>query len=659
MGSGDGPEARLAAVCQDTRVLASALALVSSLLQAAEPARVLIVVGPSNHPPGTHEVAAGGRVMKHFLENMSNLPGVKAEVVEGWPAKDLRAAASTVVFIGDQFPPNRLPDAKRNLAELDEMMKRGCGIVCVHYATGLTAGDVAEDGEHPLLHWMGGYFATRCQHHQSVAKVFQAATISPAAEHPINRGWKEFTLHDEPYINNYFGKDGNRPAPNVTVLATSLLPPEAPKRETVAWCVERPDGGRGFGIVMPHFYQHWTHEDLRRFILNGIVWTAKLDVPADGVKTASPDLAAFKPVSPTPEPTPKKAQPAATKASPATADVSRADLLDRIHGGWAGMLIGGLEGLPHEFKYKEQPRDTLPDFTFLEKGARSDDDNDFEWPHLYFMDKEGTLKLPYPRIVEIWKANMNSGIWVANKKARALMDQGVVPPETGSVARNPAAWYNLSGQFCVESYGLIAPGMPQSAAEIGLHYTRIAVSEEPLQAAQFWSSLIALRAFHAGPIAEAMQRALAAVDPKSAMAEVVADTRKAFQAHPDDWKAARQEIDAKWRVQRQWNDNSTPVNGAGVCLALLYGRDDFYRTLQYAMALGYDADCNAATAGATVGVRLGFKRIAALPQFKMPDHYANKTRPQLPAECKVSEQAETLLRVTDRVIRQVSPSARI
>jgi hypothetical protein len=47
------------------------------------------------------------------------------------------------------------------------------------------------------------------------------------------------------------------------------------------------------------------------------------------------------------------------------------------------MLIGGLEGLPHEFKYNEQPRDTLPEFTFLEKGARSDDDNDFEWTHLW------------------------------------------------------------------------------------------------------------------------------------------------------------------------------------------------------------------------------------------------------------------------------------
>ena len=87
-----------------------------------------------------------------------------------------------------------------------------------------------------------------------------------------------------------------------------------------------------------------------------------------------------------------------------------------------------------------------------------------------------------------------------------------------------------------------------------------------------------------------------------------------------------------------------------MCLALLYGQDDFYRTLQYAMALGHDADCNAATAGTVVGVRLGFKCIAALPQFKMPDLYVNKSRPQLPAECKVSKQVDTLARITERVI---------
>ena len=46
---------------------------------AAEPTRVLIVVGPSTHPPGSHEVAAGGRLLQHCLENMSNVSDVAAE----------------------------------------------------------------------------------------------------------------------------------------------------------------------------------------------------------------------------------------------------------------------------------------------------------------------------------------------------------------------------------------------------------------------------------------------------------------------------------------------------------------------------------------------------------------------------------------------------
>jgi len=334
----------------------------------------------------------------------------------------------------------------------------------------------------------------------------------------------------------------------------------------------------------------------------------------------------------------------------ATRDVLRAELYDRVYGGWVGMLIGGLEGLPHEFKYNDELRATLPEFEFLPGGARTDDDNDFEWTHLWFMDKEGVLKLPYPRIVEIWKANMNQGIWVANKKARELMDEGVVPPKTGSLTNNLHAGYNLSGQFCVESSGLIAPGMPQAAADIGLHYARIAVSGEPLQATQFWTSLISLQAFPNGTLDEALVRALAAVDPRSAMAATVADVRRLYQQHPQEWKAARQAFREEWAVHRKWNGNSTPVNGGMVLLALLYGQDDFYRTLQYAMALGYDADCNAATAGAVLGYRLGFKHVAALPQFKMPDRYVNKTRPSLPAESKVSDQAQTLLRVCEQVI---------
>ena len=282
-------------------VLGGTAALLGTLaagsLSAAEAGpRILVVVGPSSHPPGTHEVAAGGRLLKHCLESAAEPKGLKVDVITEWSAdsKSLADVAS-VVFIGDLFPPEVMKDRDRIMADLTAMMTRGCGLVCLHYATGLEAKFVKEDGDHPLLHWMGGYFATRCNHHKSVAKVFKEATVEPAGDHPVLRGWKAFELHDEPYINNYFGKDG--PAKNVTPLATAMLPPDAPKKETVAWAVERGDGGRGVGIVMPHYYKNWNIDPLRTLILNAIVWTAKRDVPKAGVRTNLPVLETFKPAA--------------------------------------------------------------------------------------------------------------------------------------------------------------------------------------------------------------------------------------------------------------------------------------------------------------------------------------------------------------------------
>jgi type 1 glutamine amidotransferase len=262
---------------------------------ADEAARVLVVVGPSKHPPGTHEVEAGGRLLKHCIDAAEKM---KAEVVTEWPADGEKTFAdvSSVVFIGDLFPPEVMPNRDTIMKHLGAMTRRGCGIVCVHYATGLEAKHVTADGDHPLLDWTGGYFATRCNHHKSVARVFKEATIEPAkGDHPVLRGWKTFTLNDEPYINNFFGKDGL--AKNATALATAMLPPEAPKKETVVWAAERADGGRGVGVVMPHFYKNWALDDLRTLILNAIVWTAKREVPKDGVRVKLPDLASFKPAA--------------------------------------------------------------------------------------------------------------------------------------------------------------------------------------------------------------------------------------------------------------------------------------------------------------------------------------------------------------------------
>ena len=268
----------------------------------AEPSRVLIIVGPSNHPPGTHEVAAGARLLAHCLQTAEGIAPLTVEVLEGWPSdKDVLKNVDSVVFSGDRFPLAELDRTDQNMQELAAMMEAGCGIVCFHYATGLTVGQVPPDGDHPLLKWMGGYFATRCLHHQSIARIFPQATITPhAVEHPVMRGVKPFTVHDEPYINNYFGPNGM--APNVTALATSMLPPEDPHEEVIAWAVERDNGGRGMAIVMPHFYKNWEVDDLRKIILNGVVWSCHREVPPQGVDVELPPLSTFKPTSIEPQP---------------------------------------------------------------------------------------------------------------------------------------------------------------------------------------------------------------------------------------------------------------------------------------------------------------------------------------------------------------------
>jgi type 1 glutamine amidotransferase len=258
-------------------------------------AKILIVVGPSSHPPGTHEVAAGARLMKYCLENLENMRPVKTQLCYEWPKNAELVGVSGIVFIGDLFPPERLENPDEIKAQLTRLMSGGCGMVCVHYATGLRKQHVAEDGAHPLLGWLGGYFASGCPHHQSVARIVTATIEPETCSHPVLRGWKEFTFDDEPYWNNYFGKDG--PAKNVTSLAFAMLPPDAPRKETVAWAIERADGGRGVGIVMPHYFRNWRLDDLRTMVLNSICWSAKLDIPADGVKTTLPDLATFQPAA--------------------------------------------------------------------------------------------------------------------------------------------------------------------------------------------------------------------------------------------------------------------------------------------------------------------------------------------------------------------------
>jgi hypothetical protein len=68
-----------------------------------------------------------------------------------------------------------------------------------------------------------------------------------------------------------------------------MLPVSNPKKQVIAWAVDRKDGGRGFAFTGGHFHDNWSKcDDLRRMMLNAICWTARIPVPRGGVRSAVP-----------------------------------------------------------------------------------------------------------------------------------------------------------------------------------------------------------------------------------------------------------------------------------------------------------------------------------------------------------------------------------
>jgi hypothetical protein len=80
--------------------------------------------------------------------------------------------------------------------------------------------------------------------------------------------------------------DATRERPDGPHSNNPTVRAEKGSREVLAWAYERPSGGRGFGCTGAHFHNNWENADFRRLMLNALVWTSGLDVPADGVASS-------------------------------------------------------------------------------------------------------------------------------------------------------------------------------------------------------------------------------------------------------------------------------------------------------------------------------------------------------------------------------------
>jgi len=325
-------------------------------------------------------------------------------------------------------------------------------------------------------------------------------------------------------------------------------------------------------------------------------------------------------------------------------------LTDKILGGLVGQLFGNLNGLPHEMKYIDQPGNVQQYTPGLPAGARTDDDTDLEWVYICALER-GELFPPTPeQLAGLWRKHINRGIWCANKYARELMNLGIQPPLTGQPALNPWSDFNISGQFVCETFGLAAPAMPQAAASTAVPFIRVAVDGEPVQATQMFTAMIA-RAFITENLGEVIDAGRAALDQKSVLRTVVDDVIAWHKQHPTDWRKTRELVKEKYtRFGGRTRDrNGYELNTAAIIAALLYGQGDFVETMIVAFNFGWDADCNAATAGTIIGVMKGYRWMQS-QGWQVKDVYRNTTRDEMPQDETITRFANRILNVAEKLI---------
>ena len=252
--------------------------------------KIVFIAGTQSHGYGYHEHNAGCLLLAKYLNE--NMPNVYATVYKnGWP-KDPTALdnADEVAVYCDGGGGHVVMG---HLEEMNALAKKGAGITMLHYAVEVPKGKPGND----MLDWIGGYFET----YWSVNPTWEAK-FTELPKHPITRGVTPFSIRDEWYYHMRFRKNME----NVTTILTAI-PPDSTRRqgndahganqyvrarmgmpEHVAWAYERPGGGRGLGFTGGHYQINWANNDFRKIVLNGLVWTAGLEVPDDGVPSKTP-----------------------------------------------------------------------------------------------------------------------------------------------------------------------------------------------------------------------------------------------------------------------------------------------------------------------------------------------------------------------------------
>lgn len=197
------------------------------------------------------------------------------------------------------------------------------------------------------------------------------------------------------------------------------------------------------------------------------------------------------------------------------------------------------------------------------------------------------------------------------------LKRGIAAPHSGSIALNGRVLAEQIGaQIFIDGWAMVCPGDPERAADFARRAASVSHDGEAIYGAQVLAAMEALAFVE--PSLDALIDTATRFIPLDSVIKRLIDDVRTWTIQDNDWRRTRERIVANYGYDRYGGNCHIVPNHALIMLGLLYGADDFQRSLMITNTAGWDTDCNSGNVGCLLGIKNGLAGLETGPDWRGP-----------------------------------------
>lgn len=309
------------------------------------------------------------------------------------------------------------------------------------------------------------------------------------------------------------------------------------------------------------------------------------------------------------------------------------DYLERVYAGVLGKIIGVYLGRPFEGWTYDRITSELGEVAYyVNKRLNAplivtDDDISGTFTFLRALEDAGNdcnvtpaqigqawLNYIIEKRTILWWGGMGNS---TEHTAYLRLKHGIPAPRSGAIETNgKVVAEQIGSQIFIDGWAMVAPGDPALAADLARRAASVSHDGEAIYGAQVIAAMES-QAFVEHDMQKLIDCAVEFIPKDSVIYRLISDMRE-WREEISDWRKARELLQAHYGYDKYGGNCHMVPNHGVIMLGLLYGDDDFQKSLMIANTAGWDTDCNSGNVGCLLGIKNGLAAIDSGPDWRGP-----------------------------------------